>query len=116
MNESLRMRLGAVTLALLTVAAIVFAVLNFEQRSRFVVPEDGVTWMETAQGVVAWHVVPGSPAERAGLRRGDYVESVRGVRIEVQTRVPFWLSSGSERPTPGEASRLGMKPEVRDFV
>jgi len=87
MNESLRMRLGAVTLALLTVAAIVFAVLNFEQRSRFVVPEDGVTWMETAQGVVAWHVVPGSPAERAGLRRGDYVESVRGVRIERATDV-----------------------------
>ena len=43
MNKSLRIRLGAVVLALLTVAAIVFAVLNFQQRSRFIVPDDGVT-------------------------------------------------------------------------
>jgi PAS domain S-box-containing protein len=81
MNENLRIRLRAVTLAMLTVAAIVFAVLNFEQRSRFVVPDDGVTWMDTAEGVMAWHIVPGSPAEMAGLRQGDYVGSVRGVRI-----------------------------------
>ena len=82
MNDSLRIRLGAVTLALLTLAAVVFAVLNFQQRSRFVVPDDGVTWMDTAQGVMAWHVVPGSPAETAGIRQGDYVESVHGAKIQ----------------------------------
>ena len=43
MNDSLRMRLGAVVLALLTIAAVVFAVLNFEQRSRYVQSDDGVT-------------------------------------------------------------------------
>ena len=57
MNDSLRMRLGAVILALLTLAAVVFAVLNFQQRSNFVLPDDGVTWMDSAQGVTAWHVV-----------------------------------------------------------
>ena len=49
MNDGLRFRLGAVALALLTLAAMVFAVLNFQQRSRFVVPDDGVTWMDSAQ-------------------------------------------------------------------
>src|SRR5215469_16857279 len=88
MNKSLRMRLGAVLLALLTVTAVVFAVLNFQQRSRFVQPDDGVTWVDTSQvGVTALHVVPGSPAERAGIRQGDLVEAVRGVAIHRATDV-----------------------------
>jgi two-component system NtrC family sensor kinase len=48
MKDSLRMRLGAVILALLTLAAIVFAVLNFQQRSLYVLPDDGVTWMDSS--------------------------------------------------------------------
>ena len=83
--NSLRIRLGAVILALLTVAAIVFAVLNFQQRSRFIVPDDGVTWVDTTNGVSAWHVVPSSPADRAGIRQGDLLESIRGVAIHRAT-------------------------------
>src|SRR5271167_5136492 len=81
MNEGLRIRLGAVTLALLTLAALVFAVLNFQQRTRFIVPDDGVTWMDTASGVMAWHVAPGTPGDRAGIRQGDYLQTVRGAAI-----------------------------------
>jgi two-component system, NtrC family, sensor kinase len=83
------MRLGAVVLALLTLAAVIFSVLNFQQRSRFVQPDDGVTWVDTSQpqGVTALHVVPGSPADRAGIRQGDNVESIRGVSIERATDV-----------------------------
>jgi two-component system, NtrC family, sensor kinase len=87
MNEHLRTRLGAVALAVLTLAAVVFAVLNYQQRSRFIQPDDGVTWMDSAQGVVAWHVVPGSPADKAGIQQGDYVESIRGVQIHRATGV-----------------------------
>jgi two-component system NtrC family sensor kinase len=87
MNESLRMRLGAVILALLTVAAVIFAVLNLQQRSRFVVPDDGITWMDSPQGVVAWHVVADSPGSRAGIKQGDYVQSVRSVVIHRATDV-----------------------------
>ncbi len=87
MNESLRMRLGAVILALLTVAAGIFAVLNLQQRSRFVVPDDGITWMDSPQGVVAWHVVADSPGSRAGIKQGDYVQSVRGLVIHRATDV-----------------------------
>src|SRR5271170_571601 len=87
MNDSLRMRLGAVLLALLTLSAVVFAVLNFQQRSRYVLPDDGVTWMDSPQGVAAWHVVADSPAARAGIRENDSVESVRGVTIHRATDV-----------------------------
>ena len=87
MNDSLRMRLGAVVLALLTLAAMIFAVLNFQQRSRYILPDDGVTWMDTSQGVVAWHVVPDSPAAKAGIKKGDYVAGVRGIPIHRATEV-----------------------------
>ena len=91
MNDSLRMRLGAVILALLTLAAVIFAVLNFQQRSRFVLPDDGVTWMDSTQGVVAWHVVSDSPAAKAGIKQGDIVQSVRGMTIHRATDVTRML-------------------------
>jgi two-component system, NtrC family, sensor kinase len=81
------MRLGAVILALLTLAAVVFAVLNFQQRSRFVLPDDGVSWLDTPQGAVAWHVVADSPASKAGIKQGDIVQTVRGVAIHRATDV-----------------------------
>jgi PAS domain S-box-containing protein len=87
MNDSLRMRLGAVVLALLTIAAVVFAVLNFQQRARYVQSDDGVTWMDSASGVSAWHVVADSPAAKAGIKEGDVVQSVRGVKIHRNTDV-----------------------------
>jgi PAS domain S-box-containing protein len=81
------MRLGAVILALLTLAAVIFAVLNFQQRARFVLPDDGVSWLDTPQGVVAWHVVADSPAAKAGIKQGDIVQTVRGVSIQRATDV-----------------------------
>src|SRR6202040_2622413 len=93
------MRLGAVVLAILTLAAVIFAVLNYQQRSRYILPDDGVTWMDTPQGVVAWHVVVDSPAARAGIKENDIVASVRGVQIHSATdvtRVLFHLGPWAE--------------------
>ncbi len=87
MNGHLATRFGAAVLALLTLAAVIFAALNFQQRSRVAVPDDGVTWIASAHGVEAWHVAPGSPAELAGIKQGDYVVSVRGVQIRRATDV-----------------------------
>ncbi|MGA8220329.1 MAG: PDZ domain-containing protein, partial [Candidatus Acidiferrales bacterium] len=87
MKDSLRMRLGAVVLALLTLGAAIFAVLNFQQRSRFILPDDGVTWMDSASGVVAWHVVADSPAAKAGIKPGDTVHAIHGVAIHRATDV-----------------------------
>ncbi|MDE3110391.1 MAG: PDZ domain-containing protein, partial [Acidobacteriota bacterium] len=87
MNGQLRIRFGAAVLALLTVAAVVFAALNFQQRSRVAVPDDGVTWIASPNGIVAWRVTSGSPADLAGIRKGDSVEGVRGVAIHSATDV-----------------------------
>jgi len=87
MNERLRTRLGAVILALVTLAAVIFAVLNFQQRSRFISPTDGATWIDSDTGVLALHVVPGGPADRAGIRQGDHVGTVGGRPIYRSTDV-----------------------------
>ena len=87
MNDHLRSRLGAVSLALLTLAAVIFALLNFQQRIRFNPPDDGVIWMDAVQGVTARNVAPGGPGERAGIEQGDVAESVRGVKVHRATDV-----------------------------
>src|SRR6202050_5121088 len=96
MNDGLRMRVGAVALAILTVAAVVFAALNFKQREAFPAPDDGVTWLDSPSGVQAWHVSPGAPADKSGIRTGDYVESVRGIPIHRATQVTQVLFRAGE--------------------
>jgi len=87
MNDSLRMRLGAVTLALLTLAAVIFGILNFQQRRLYETPDDGVSWLDTTQGVQAWSVAANSPAAKAGIKAGDYLKAIRGVEITRATQV-----------------------------
>ena len=92
MKDSLRMRLGAVTLALVTLAAIVFGGLNFRQRARFDTPDDGISWLDTSQGVQAWHVSPDSPGARAGIKSGDLIKAVNAVEVRraVQVTRQLW--------------------------
>jgi two-component system, NtrC family, sensor kinase len=78
MTPRLSLRFTTIFAALLTAALVVFAVLNFEQHRRFQLPDDGVSWTDSAQGVRAWIVQPGSPAERAGIREGDLLLSIDG--------------------------------------
>ena len=87
MKQSLRVSLGAVVLALATLAAMIFAWLNFVQRTEFESPDDGVVWLDTAQGVQARQIAPNSPAARAGVRVGDYLLAVNGTPITRQVMV-----------------------------
>jgi two-component system, NtrC family, sensor kinase len=80
-NDNLRIRLGAAVLALATLAAIVFGIINFQQRTIFSVPDDGVSWIEGPSGVVAWHISPNSPAARAGIRTGDSVLAINDTPV-----------------------------------
>ena len=80
-NDNLRVRLGAAVLALATLAAIVFGTINFQQRSMFTAPDDGVSWIEGQSGVAARYVSPNSPAANAGLRTGDRVLAINDVPI-----------------------------------
>jgi two-component system, NtrC family, sensor kinase len=81
MKESLRVSVGAVVLALATLAAVTFAWLNFLQRSRFDLVDDGVAWTDSASGIEAWRVVPESPASAAGIRPGDLLVAIDGVPV-----------------------------------
>ncbi len=58
-------------LALATLAAMIFAWLNFVQRSRYDQVDDGVAWSDSPKGIEAWKVAPESPAAVAGIRSGD---------------------------------------------
>ena len=80
-SQSVGARLSAIVLALLTIAAITFGVINFQQRLSFNVPDDGVSWVDGEQGVEAIFVAPNSPAERAGIRSGDALTSINGQAI-----------------------------------
>ncbi len=75
-------RFTAVSLALLSLALVVFAALNFQQRDRYRLADDGVSWVDSSKGVSAWIVVPGSAAERAGIREGDRLSAIDGQPIK----------------------------------
>jgi PAS domain S-box-containing protein len=109
MRQNLRVSVGAVVLALATVAAVIFALINFDQRSRFDVAYDGVAWLDTDHGIQASRIFPNSPATRAGIRPGDILLTVNGApvnraaevsrrldRAGLWTQVRYKLSRGGE--------------------
>ena len=81
MRQNLRVSVGAVVLALATLAAVIFALINFDQRSRFEVVYDGVAWLDTDRGIQASHVSPNSPATRAGIHPGDILLRINSAPI-----------------------------------
>jgi two-component system, NtrC family, sensor kinase len=81
MKENLRVRVGAVVLALATLAAVTFAWLNFVQRSRYEQVDDGVAWSDAPKGIEAWKVAPDSPADVAGIRPGDILLSINDAPV-----------------------------------
>src|ERR1700740_3132420 len=88
MRQNLRVRVGAVVLALATLAAIVFAWLNFLQRSRYEQVDDGVAWSDGVAGVEAWKVAPDSPASVAGIHPGDVLLAINDVAVPRAAVVP----------------------------
>src|ERR1700736_1087713 len=92
MKQNLRVSLGAVVLALATLAAVIFAFLNFQQRSKFELVDDGVAWLDTDHGIEAWRVAKGSPAVLAGIRPGDHLVEIDGVKVGRAVQVTMRLS------------------------
>src|SRR6201987_1601949 len=71
MNREFQIRFTAGVLVLLTVAACVFAWINFQKEQEFPVPEDGVWWVEHAGHLIAERVAPDGPGARGGIKPGD---------------------------------------------
>ncbi len=83
MAEAPTYRLTSVSLAILSVTIVVFAVINLQQRLRYRMPEDGISWVDSQGRVRAWIVIPDGPGDLAGIRDGDVLESIGGKPIHV---------------------------------
>jgi two-component system NtrC family sensor kinase len=90
--RDIKSQLIGALLFILTVAAVSCAVINFRQQSLFHLPDDGVTWVDRKDAVVALFVEPGSTGENAGLRAGDQLQQIDGIAVHKSTAVPAILS------------------------
>jgi PAS domain S-box-containing protein len=76
MNRESQVRSVAVLLFLLTVAAVIFAGFNFNSEWKFLVPEDGVWWVEHNGQLTADRVDPNGPGAKGGIKTGDQLVSI----------------------------------------
>jgi two-component system, NtrC family, sensor kinase len=81
MDRTLQTRFFAIFLALLSVAAIVFAWINFQKDQEYSAPTDGVWWMEDGGHLRAERVETNGPGEKAGIKTGDRLISFDGRNI-----------------------------------
>ncbi len=82
MNKDFQIRFTAGFLFLLTVAACVFAWINFQKEHEFQIPYDGAWWVERGGHLVADRVEPDGPADKAGIRQGDELVTVNGREVK----------------------------------
>ena len=81
MARDLQTRFFAVFLALLSVAAVVFAWINFQKEREFVAPYDGIWWVEDAGHLRAERVDTDGPGQKAGIKKGDLLVALDGRSI-----------------------------------
>ena len=91
--RELRQQLTNALMAVLTVAALIAAGINFQQQAKFRLPVDGATWVDQGGRPVAVHVDPGSPAANAGIHEGDVLRSMAGVRVNSTQQATQILAS-----------------------
>jgi PAS domain S-box-containing protein len=67
----------ALLVVALTIGAVLFAAMNLRDRVQAPpTPDDGVVWVDTADGVTAHDVRPDSPAYNAGIRPGQILRYI----------------------------------------
>jgi PAS domain S-box-containing protein len=76
MNRDLQTRFLAVFLGLLSVAAIVFACINFQKDREYSAPYDGIWWVEDGGHLRAQRVDADGPGQKAGIKPGDVLVAV----------------------------------------
>src|SRR5882724_6231045 len=82
MRKDSIIRFSAVALALVTVAAVVFAFINFEKEGQYSTPYDGVWWLEDQGSLVAKRVDPGGPGDKAGIKVGDKLLAINNQPVK----------------------------------
>ncbi|MEX2260390.1 MAG: ATP-binding protein [Bryobacteraceae bacterium] len=92
MLQELKFQLSTAILTILTVAAVISAVVNLQQQHRFRIPDDGVTWVDRGGAVIARFIAKDSRAARAGLQQGDSLKKINGAPIRKAIDVPQILA------------------------
>jgi two-component system NtrC family sensor kinase len=85
MNRESQVRFVAVLLFLLTVAAVVFAGFNFNAEWKFMVPDDGVWWVEHGGRLTADRVEPTGAGAKGGIKSGDQLVSINGQDVHTMS-------------------------------
>lgn len=85
--RELKSQFAGALLLILTAAAILAAVINFQQLNKFLLPDDGVTWIDQsgkdgANHVIAVYVKPDSSGDRAEIHVGDEVTGIAGTPVQ----------------------------------
>lgn len=91
-----RFQFSTALLVVITMAAVVAALVNFQQQARFRLPTDGVVWIEREGTLRALHVSPEGPGHRAGIQPGDVLKLINGSpvdRVEDVARVLVGLGA-----------------------
>ena len=78
MARDLQSRFLFVVIALLSVAVVVFAWINFQKDREFSTPYDGVWWVESGNHLQAERIDLNGPGEKAGIKKGDLLVAVDG--------------------------------------
>src|ERR1039457_4913168 len=94
---SSRLELKIIVLALLGVAVISLGAINLRQQHQYQLPDDGVFWVESGQGVMARDVIAAGPADAAGLKSSDILISINGravAKVAKLSREVFKLGIG----------------------
>jgi two-component system, NtrC family, sensor kinase len=76
MKTESQSRFAAVALAVLTIAAAIFAIINYQKERVLQTPTDGVWWVEHQSWLRAERVDPGGPGDKAGIKVGDELTAV----------------------------------------
>jgi signal transduction histidine kinase len=117
MFQELKFQLSTAILTLLTLAAVVAALLNFQQLERFRLPEDGVIWVDHNGGVEALRVPPSSPGSKAGLHAGDRLKLINGVPVQKAIDVTkILVNVGSWKKAAYYVSRGGVDIDANVIV